>query len=34
MNKIKLSTEDKTYEYQIEEKDLKTLLKVVEAFSK
>lgn len=34
MKKIKVSIDGKTYEYNIEEKDIKTLLKVIEAFSK
>lgn len=34
MKKVKISIDDKTNEYQVEEKDLKTLLKVIEAFSK
>ena len=34
VKKIKVSIDDKTYEYQVEEKDLKVLLKVIEAFSK
>lgn len=34
MNKVKVYVDDKNYEYQVEEKDFKTLLKVIEAFSK
>lgn len=34
MNKIKFSVDEKNYEYKVEEKDFKTLLKVIEAFSK
>ena len=34
VKKVKVSVNDKTYEYQVEEKDLKVLLKVIEAFSK
>lgn len=34
MKKVKVSIDGKTYEYNIEEKDTKTLLKVIEAFSK
>jgi hypothetical protein len=34
VKKVKVSVNDKTYEYQVEEKDLKVLLKVIEVFSK
>lgn len=34
VKKVKVSINDKIYEYQVEEKDLKILLKVIEAFSK
>jgi hypothetical protein len=34
MKKVKVSVDDKNYEYQVEEKDLKVLLKIIEAFSK
>jgi len=34
MKKVKVSIDDKAYEYQAEEKDLKVLLKIIEAFSK
>jgi hypothetical protein len=34
MKKVKVSVDDKSYEYQVEEKDLKALLKIIEVFSK
>ena len=34
VKKVKVSIDDKTYEYQVEEKDLKVLLKIIEVFSK
>ena len=34
MKKVKVSIDGKTYEYQVEEKDIKILLKIIEAFSK
>ena len=34
MKKIKVSIDDKTYEYQVEEKDIKILLKIIEVFGK
>jgi len=34
MKKIKVSIDDKTYEYQVDEKDLKILLKVISVFGK
>ena len=34
MKKVKVSIDDKTYEYQIEDKDLEALLKIIGVFSK
>lgn len=34
VKKVKVSIDNKIYEYQVEEKDLKVLLKVIEVFSK
>ena len=34
VKKVKVSVDDKIYEYQVEEKDLKTLLNIIEVFNK
>ena len=34
VKKVKVSVDNKTYEYQVEEKDLKTLLNIIEVFNK
>ena len=34
MKKVKVSIDNKTYEYQVEEKDIKILLKIIGVFSK
>jgi hypothetical protein len=33
MKKVKISIDNKSYEFEVEEKDLKTLLRVIDAFS-
>ena len=34
MKKVKVAIDDKTYEYQVEEKDLQILLKIIALFNK
>jgi len=34
MKKVKFSIDDKIYEFQVEEKNIKILLKIIKAFSK
>ena len=33
MKKVKISIDNKSYEFEVEEKDLKTLLRVIDTFS-
>lgn len=34
MKKVRVSIDDKTYEYEVEEKDVDTLFKIIDIFSK